>query len=417
MSEEVSSFRDAEAIVAEYVRDPRPDLKDLVIVHYSGTVERIARRFAGIEPLDDLVQVGYIGLLNALSKFDPSASVKFGTYATHLIAGEIKHYLRDRTQTIRQPAWLQELRQKVQKTASRLQAELGRPPTPEEIAHRCGVTEDAVLDAYATQELVRVSSLDSAGTEGEDGESDRLEAIESESPHLSVEERVVLFDAVDGLRELERNVVTLFHFESLNQAEIAARLSISCNYVSHILRQAHSKLRSALGAHRAQQLVPFEEPAEHESSVDEVTGCYTESYLISRLTEELHRLSSHGATLSLITIEIGGLESYGKFFGPGGIQQLLADAASHIRSASRSLDIHCRLGEWGFAVILPGTGSASNVVKNRILSKFESWASQSPDGSRQVSVRVGCVVANRRVRNASELIELARGSEGTQSAA
>lgn len=417
MSEEVSSSRDAEAIVAEYVRDPRPDLKDLVIVHYAGTVERIARRFAGIEPMEDLVQVGYIGLLNALSKFDPGASVKFGTYATHLIAGEIKHYLRDRTQTIRQPAWLQELRQKVQKTASQLQAELGRPPTSEEIAHRCGVTPDAVHDAYATQELVRVASLDSSGPENEEGEGDRMEALESDAPHVSVEDRVVLLDAVVGLRDLEKDVVTLFHFESLNQAEISARLSISCNYVSHILRQAHSKLRVALGPQKANQLAPVDSLADSDSSVDETTGCYTEAYLISRLTEELHRLSSQGATLSLITVEIKGLENYGKFYGPGGIQQLLADAASHIRGASRSLDIQCRLGQWGFAVILPGTGSASNVVRGRIAERFASWSSHSPDGSLEVSVDVGVIVANRRIKSASELIDLARGSRGNQSAA
>jgi len=417
MSEEVSSSRDAEAIVAQYVRDPRPDLKDLIIVHYAGTVERIARRFAGIEPLEDLVQVGYIGLLNALSKFDPGASVKFGTYATHLIAGEIKHYLRDRTQTIRQPAWLQELRQKVQKTASQLQAELGRPPTSEEIAQRCGVTEEAVHDALATQELIRVASLDSSGSETEDGEGDRLDALESDSPHISVEDRVVLLDAVVGLRELEKNVVTLFHFESLSQAEIASRLSISCNYVSHILRQSHSKLRQALGPQRASQLAPLDPASDMDSTVDEATGSYTEAYLIARLTEELHRLSSQGATLSLITIEIKGLENYGRFYGPGGIQQLMVDAASHIRSASRSLDIQCRLGKWGFAVILPGTGAASSVVRSRIAERFAAWASHAPDGSVAVSVDVGVVVANRRIKTAAELIELARGSGGTQSAA
>ena len=88
---------DLEELVAAYMATPTPDLKDVIIVHCSGLVEKIARRFSGIEPLEDLTQVGYVGLLNALSKFDPVAGVKFNTYATHLVAGEIKHYLRDRS--------------------------------------------------------------------------------------------------------------------------------------------------------------------------------------------------------------------------------------------------------------------------------------------------------------------------------
>src|SRR5688572_32893595 len=104
---ESAVHQDPEELVARYIDRPRPELKDLIMVQYTGLVERLARRFSGIEPHQDLVQVGFIGLLNALSKFDPAAGVKFTTYATHLITGEIKHYLRDRSQTIRQPAWLQ----------------------------------------------------------------------------------------------------------------------------------------------------------------------------------------------------------------------------------------------------------------------------------------------------------------------
>src|ERR1700722_2656149 len=111
MSESNEWYQDPESLVLRYLENPREDLKDLIIMQYAPMVERIARRFAGLEPIEDLVQVGFVGLLNALTKFDREAGVRFNTYSTYLVAGEIKHYLRDRSQTIRQPAWLQELRQ------------------------------------------------------------------------------------------------------------------------------------------------------------------------------------------------------------------------------------------------------------------------------------------------------------------
>src|SRR5450631_3672946 len=141
MSESLSWNQDAEGLVLRYLQNPRPDLKDLVMVQYAGLVERIARRFSGIEPFDDLVQVGFIGLLNALSKFDPEAGVRFNTYATYLVGGEIKHYLRDRAQIIRQPAWL-------------------------------GVSEPSVREVLQTQDMLRVSSLDAGFNGEEDGDSE-----------------------------------------------------------------------------------------------------------------------------------------------------------------------------------------------------------------------------------------------------
>ena len=167
MSESLGLHQDAEGLVLRYLKDPKPDLKDLIMVQYANLVERIARRFSGIEPFEDLVQVGFIGLLNALSKFDPDAGVRFNTYATYLVAGEIKHYLRDRSQTIRHPAWLQELRHKVNRTSGVLQQSLGRMPSNREVADELGVSETAVQEVFQTQEMLRVASLDSAA-QGED---------------------------------------------------------------------------------------------------------------------------------------------------------------------------------------------------------------------------------------------------------
>ena len=242
MALHMSIGQDPEGLVQRYMDAPRADLKDLIMVQYEGLVERVARRFAGIEPLDDLVQVGFIGLLNALTKFDTKAGVRFNTYATYLVAGEIKHYLRDRSQTIRQPAWLQELRHKITKTQTSLQGTLGRVPTTREIAEQVGITESCVEEVFAANELLRVGSLDAA-IQGEDDnttEVERLDAADFCPEQLGLEDRLLLEYAMKELRDVERQVLILFHFECLNQTEISARLGISCNYVSHILRQSRA---------------------------------------------------------------------------------------------------------------------------------------------------------------------------------
>ena len=226
---ENSAYSEAENLVLRYIERPRPELKDLILVTYSGLVERTARKFSGIEAFEDLVQVGYIGLLNALSKYDPAAGVRFNTYATYLVAGEIKHYLRDKNQTIRQPAWLQELRHKVNKASAGLQTELGRAATEREIADQIGVSETSVHEVIMTQDLLRVGSLDSMQNAEEDTESeiDKIDAAQFSPEQLSVEDRVVLEEAMSQLRTLEQQVLTMFHFEAMNQTEIAHKLEIS----------------------------------------------------------------------------------------------------------------------------------------------------------------------------------------------
>ena len=158
MSDTQSRSDIAESHVLEYVRTKNPEIRDRIIGLYSDMVERIARRYSGLEAQEDLVQVGYIGLLNALSLFEPSKGVRFNTYATHLVAGAIKHHLRDRSKIIREPAWLQEVRHKTNRTAAQLQQELGREATPEEIADRAELPVTNVREVLATDDLFRVQS-------------------------------------------------------------------------------------------------------------------------------------------------------------------------------------------------------------------------------------------------------------------
>ncbi len=408
MSETLGLHQDSEGIVLRYLRDPRPDIKDLIMVQYASLVERIARRFSGIEPFEDLVQVGFIGLLNALSKFDPEAGVRFNTYATYLVAGEIKHYLRDRSQTIRHPAWLQELRHKVNRSMSVLTQSLGRTPTNREISEELGVSEQAVQEVFQTQEMLRVASLDAGGQGDDDGdtEGERLDAASFCPEQLSMEDRVVLEHAMRQLRDLERQVLLHFHFDAMNQTEIAAKLGISCNYVSHILRQSLAKLRKILTAEEEKdRLLRRQAEAVDYDVIDANTGAYTESYFRTRLEEELHRASAEEMTTSLVIINFKGLETMRQFYGDASVSDFLADAAEFLKSNVRRLDLVARYNSTGFAVILPSTGHGVNVVRKRLVDKASNWMSGKFVANGPVSVEIGQAVAPVDGRTGSEILK------------
>lgn len=408
MSNVVELHEDPEALVHRYLETKREDLKDLIMVKYANTVERIARRFAGIEPVEDLTQVGFIGLLNALTKFDPQAGVRFNTYATYLVAGEIKHYLRDRSQTIRQPAWLQELRQKVNKASANLQIEIGRQPNDREIAERVGVSESAVREVYLTQEMMKVASLDSAPAHDEDADSevDKLDAAAYCPEQLCTEERLVLEHAMKQLRDLEREVLILFHFDMLNQTEIAGKLNISCNYVSHILRQSLSKLRKILSQEEANDRVLRRQSMEMDYEVvDPITGAYTEQFFRTRLEEEVHRASCQDTMVGLVVVEFTGLDALRRFYGEASVEEFMSDAAEFFRNSVRRLDLVCRVGEAGYGMILPGVGDHVIHVRDRLIRKLTGWISARYAQGSPIRVSVGNALFPNREATVREIIQ------------
>lgn len=410
MAEQMSIGHDPEGLVMRYLESPRPDLKDLIMVQYASLVERVARRFSGIEPMDDLVQVGFIGLLNALSKFDPTAGVRFNTYATYLVAGEIKHYLRDRSQTIRQPAWLQELRQKITRSQGALQGQLGRAPSVREIAENLGLTESCVQEVFAANELLKVGSLDAAIQGDDDGttEVERLDAADFCPEQLGLEDRLLLEHAMKELRDLERQVLVLFHFEAQNQTEIASQLNISCNYVSHILRQSLSKLRKVLTTEEQKDRVLRRQASAVTFEVmDEETGTYTEEYFKNRLEEEVHRASCHDSTVAIVIIHFEGLQEMGRFYGPQSITDFLIDAAEYLRESFRRLDVVARWGRTGFAVILPSTGSSVSIVHQRLLQQAASWTKGRLIPSGNIRVLIGTASSPEDGRTVTQLLAAA----------
>src|ERR687884_1165506 len=201
----------------------------------------LAGRYVGRgEPLDDLVQVACIGIMKAIDGFDLSRDVRFSSYATPTVLGEIKRHFRDRTWALHVPRGTQELQLKVAKARDDLTNELGRSPTVEELAESVEASMEDVLDALQSAQAHRTRSFDEPA--GED--STLAESLGTSDPELGrAEIRVLLDDAFDVLSERDREILRLRFEEDMTQTEISERIGVSQMQVSRLIRQALARLR------------------------------------------------------------------------------------------------------------------------------------------------------------------------------
>jgi RNA polymerase sigma-B factor len=232
------------ALFAE--RDADPNVREALVERFGPLAEYLARRFAGRgEPLEDLRQVASLGLVSAIDRFDPTRGVRFTTFATATIVGELKRHLRDKAWAVRVPRRLQELGLEAGRAIPILTQELGRAPTVEEIAERLGATSDEVLEAMDAMHAYAADSLDAPSR---DDEVARIETLGDGDPSLElVEAWSSLAPAVADLPERERRVLYLRFFREMTQSEIAERIGVSQMHVSRILAQTLDRLRGALG--------------------------------------------------------------------------------------------------------------------------------------------------------------------------
>jgi len=229
-------------------KDPaeRERIREQLVNAYHDFVYFLARKFQNRgEPLDDIVQVGYLGLIKAIERFDPDLGYEFTTFATLTVAGEIKRHFRDKGTAIRFPRRLQELHQSVVRVNEQMKNELGREPTVAELAERLGVTPDDVTEAMEIGPAYMPLSLDQpvASSDGQDSRS-VSEQIGSADPELDrVEMRDVLDRAMEHLTPRERAIMAMRFYEQMSQSEIARRLGISQMHVSRLQRAALEQLR------------------------------------------------------------------------------------------------------------------------------------------------------------------------------
>ncbi len=229
--------------------DEYEQLRNELVVAHLNLARFLAVKFANRgEPLDDLVQVGTVGLLKAIDRFDPDRGVEFTTYATPTIVGEIKRYFRDKGWAVKVPRRLQELNLAVNRAGDKLAMELGRSPTVGELAATLSAGEEEILEAQELGQAYNLLSLDSEVS----GEADRKTQTLADTVGVSdarldlLEDRANLERAFGVLSGRERVIVYLRFYESISQTEIAKRLNVSQMHVSRLQAKALEKLRSVL---------------------------------------------------------------------------------------------------------------------------------------------------------------------------
>jgi RNA polymerase sigma-B factor len=201
----------------------------------------LAARYANRgEPLDDLVQVACVGIMKAIEGFDLEREVRFSSYATPTVLGEIKRHFRDRTWAMRVPRGMQELQLEVAKKRDELTSKLGRSPTVQELAEAVDAPFEEVLATIQSVGARRTRSLDEPT--GED--VTLADSIGGRDVELErAEMRVLLDDAMEVLSERDREVLRLRFEEDLTQTEISVRIGVSQMQISRIIRQSIAKMR------------------------------------------------------------------------------------------------------------------------------------------------------------------------------
>jgi RNA polymerase sigma-B factor len=240
--------REDRELLRRYHVDGDRSAREKLIARHLPLVRSLARRYAGRgEPLEDIEQVGSIGLIKAIDRFDLDRDVSLATYATPNIVGEIKRHFRDKGWAIRVPRSLQELNAKMSSTIDDLTAQLGHSPSVAEIAKTLATSPEEVLEALEVGSAYSALSLD-AGPAGSDEDSDPMETIGSEDEGYDrSDDRVTLAPALAQLPAREREILRMRFEEGLPQTQIAERVGLSQMHVSRLIRRSLASMREELG--------------------------------------------------------------------------------------------------------------------------------------------------------------------------
>lgn len=217
--------------------------RDEIFTRHLPVVETLSRNFArsGVAEKDDLLQVGYLGLLGAIERFDPERGVKFSTYAGHCVDGEIRHFIRDKTESIRRPRWMRKLsRQIATFLESYLQAQ-ARLPTLKEISEALNISEEGVVTILKAKQPVSLED-DSSKPSAVEG----IHSLRHVTFQLPIEDRIAISEAFEKLLALEQKVIYLFFVQDLTQKQIAGKLSLSPRKVSRLMQKGLDALRGWL---------------------------------------------------------------------------------------------------------------------------------------------------------------------------
>ncbi|MDV9175823.1 RNA polymerase sigma factor SigF [Streptomyces sp. W16] len=208
-----------------------------------------ARRFRsrGSGEMEDVVQVGTIGLIKAIDRFDLTREVEFTSFAIPYIVGEIKRFFRDTTWAVHVPRRLQELRVELAKSKETLATELDRTPTVKELAAHLELTEDEVIEGLIAANGYVAGSIDTPGGDEADSAPKYADTLGDADPALELfEDLHTLGPLLQRLDERERSIIEMRFGQELTQAEIGRRLDLSQMHISRLLNRTLAKLRTGL---------------------------------------------------------------------------------------------------------------------------------------------------------------------------
>ena len=226
------------------------EINDETIKKYKPIVKSIASKYLNSgEPIEDLEQIAYLGLINALNLFDEKKGVKFETYANWLINGEIRHYIRDKHTVVKVPHWVKDYNRKIDQFTASFRQKKKRFPTIKEIANHFNITEKGISEIIKGRESVQVVSLDQNIRKREQGNTPLLEQIKSQhysSFKLPIEDVIHLKNALNALKKIQKDVIYYLFVKDFTQNSTAQKLGISQRQVSRIKQTALKELKKKL---------------------------------------------------------------------------------------------------------------------------------------------------------------------------
>lgn len=230
--------------------NPSRKITDNEILKYKPLVKFIANKFKNSgEPLEDLEQLGYIGLINAINLYNQQRKVKFETYASWFISGEIRHYIRDKHQAIRIPHWITELNRKIDEYIVNYKEETKQTPSIKKIAREFSLTEEGVKEVLKARDVVHMVSINQENRGYDCNEYPVLAKIKNDhykSFRLPIEDLIALELALNKLKNLQRKVINYIFVKDLTQTKTAKKLAISQRQVSRIKNEALKTLKEEL---------------------------------------------------------------------------------------------------------------------------------------------------------------------------
>lgn len=231
-----------------YKEEGDMDAREKLVMSHLNLVRFIANKFKNRgEPIDDLIQVGYLGLLKAIDRFDPSRGLEFTTFATPTIMGEIKRHFRDKGWSVRVPRRLQELSAKVNQATDTLTSQLQRSPTIAEIADYLDATVDEVLEAMESSSAYSSVSLEAPSGADDDDTPSVIDRYATEDSDLAfTDDRIIIEEALASFSPRERDVIEMRFLKGMTQIEIAEKLGISQVQVSRLLRRTLKKIQDKI---------------------------------------------------------------------------------------------------------------------------------------------------------------------------